>query len=75
MGSSMSLTNPILLSQNTLLISMKTMDLSKSNRQLTIKLLSSRLNMRPYDRLDKEVIDFRECKEGLATQYNIKYSH
>ena len=63
----MSLMNPILLSQNALLISMKMIDLSKGNRQLAIKLLSSRLNIRPYNRLDKEVIDFRECKEGLIT--------
>ena len=28
--------------------------------------------MKPYDRLDKEIIDFRECKEGLATQYDTK---
>jgi len=43
------------------------MNFSKGNRQLAIKLLSSRLNIRPYDRLDKEVIDFREYKEGPET--------
>jgi len=26
--------------------------------------------MRPYNRLDKEVVDFKECKEELTTPYN-----
>jgi len=49
------------------LISTKTIDLSKGNRQLAIKLLSSRLNIRPYGKLDKKAIDFKECKEGPVT--------
>jgi len=36
-------------------------------------MLSLRLNIRLYNRLDKEVIDFRECKEGPTTQHNTKY--
>jgi len=68
----MSLTDSILLSQNTLLISIKTIDLSKGNRQFAIKFLSGRLNTRPYNRLDKEVIDFKECKEGLTMPYDTK---
>jgi len=32
-----------------------------------IKTLSLGLNIRPYNRSDKEVVDFRECKEGLVT--------
>jgi len=50
----------------------KTLGFSKDNRQLTLKFLSSKLNIRPYDRLDKEVIDFKECKEELITPYNTK---
>ena len=45
----------------------------KSKRQLALKLISLRLNTRPYNKLDKEVIDFKEYKEGLATQHNTKY--
>jgi len=37
------------------------------SRELTLKLLSSKLNIRPYNKLDKEVIDFKEYKKGLAT--------
>jgi len=49
--------------------------LNNSLRQLTLKLLSGRLNTRPYNRLDKEVADFKECKEELTTLYNIEYSY
>jgi len=70
-----SLMNLILLSQNALLISIKMIDLSKSNKQLAIKFLSSKLNTRPYNRLDKEVIDFKECKEGLIMPHNTKCSY
>ena len=70
-----SLINPILLSQNTLFISMKIVNLSESNRQFTIKPLSGRLNARPYNKLDKEVADFKECKEGLTMPYNTKCFH
>jgi len=46
-----------------------------SSRELTLKLYSGRLNIKPYDKLNKEVIDFKEYKEGLVTQYNTKYSY
>ena len=49
------------------------MNFSKGSRQLTIKFLSNRLNIKPYNRLNKEVIDFKECKEELITPYNTKY--
>jgi len=58
-----------------LFVSIKTVDLSKSNRQFIIKPLSSRLNIRPYNRLDKEVVDFKECKEGLIMPHNTKCFH
>jgi len=47
-------------------------NLSKGSRQLAIKFFSDRLNIRPYNKLDKEVADFREYKEGLITPYDIK---
>jgi len=53
-------------------ISIKIINLSKSDRQLIIKPLSNRLNIRPYNRLDKEVIDFKEYKEELITLHDIK---
>jgi len=59
--------NPILLSKNSLFNNIKAVNLYKSTSKITIKFLSSRLNIRPYNKLDKEVIDFRECKEGLVT--------
>jgi len=52
---------------------MKAISLSKNKGQFTLKLFSSRLNIRPYNRLDKEVIDFKEYKKGLITLYNTKY--
>jgi len=65
----------ILLSQNAFLVSMKIIDLSKGNRQFAIKFLSSRLNMRPYNKLDKEVADSKEYKEGLITPHDTKCFH
>jgi len=46
---------------------MKAIKIVKYRRKSNIKTLSLRLNTRPYDRLDKEVTDFRECKEGPET--------
>ena len=51
------------------------MKIIKRRRKSNIKTLSLRLNIKPYDRLNKEVIDFKECKEGPVTQYDIKYSY
>jgi len=48
------------------------MNFSKGNRQFAIKLFSGRLNIRPYNKLDKEVIDFKEYKKGLTTPHNTK---
>jgi len=67
-----SLMDSILLSQNALLVSTKTIDLSKGNRQFAIKFLSGRLNIRPYNKLDKEVVDSKEYKEGLITPHDTK---
>ena len=53
----------------------KTTKIVKRRRKSNVKTLSLRLNTRPYNRLDKEVIDFKEYKEGPVTQYNTKCSH
>jgi len=62
--------NLILLSQNTLFINIKIINLSKGNRQLAIKFFSSRLNIKPYNKLDKEVINSKKYKEELITLHN-----
>jgi len=56
-----------------LFVSIKTVNFSKSNRQFTIKPFSGKLNIRPYNRLNKEIVDFKECKKGLTMPYNTKY--
>jgi len=55
------------------LFRIKTTKIVKSRRKGDIKILSLKLNIRPYNRLDKEVIDFKECKKGLTTPHNTKY--
>jgi len=42
---------------------MKTLNLSQSAGEFTIKLYSSRLNMRLYNKLSKEVEDFRDSED------------
>jgi len=51
------------------------MKLITGSRELTLKLLSSRLNIRPYNKSDKEVADFRKCKGGPTTQHDTKYPY
>jgi len=46
---------------------MKMIKIVKCRHKGDVKTLSLRLNMRPYNKSDKEVADFKECKEGLAT--------
>jgi len=52
--------NPVFLSKNTFLISIKIIDLSKSDGQLIIKPFSGRLNIKLYNKLSKEAEDFRD---------------
>jgi len=51
----------------TFFLKIKIIKIVKRRCKSNIKTLSLKLNIRPYDKLDKEVIDFRECKEGLIT--------
>jgi len=50
----------------------KALSLSKNNRQLILKLFSSRLNIKPYNKLNKEAVDFKKCKKELTMPYNTK---
>jgi len=51
----------------------KTMQLQSGSDKVFFKALSLKLNTRPYNKLDKEVADFRECKYGLTTPHNTRY--
>jgi len=51
----------------------KTIKIVKRRRKGDVKTLSLRLNIKPYNRLDKEVIDFKEYKEELIMPHNIEY--
>jgi len=50
----------------------KIMQLRLSSSKIPLKPISLGLNIRPYNKLDKEVTDFKECKEGLTMPYNTK---
>jgi len=61
-----------LLSTSRVLGSIKTLNLSQGAREFTIKFHSSRLNIKPYDKLSKEVGDFRDSEdEYIYTQHQI----
>ena len=68
----MRLKSPLLSLSSLILSFIRITKLFQNNSKLIIKFYSSKLNIRPYNKLDKEVIDFREYKEGLATQHNTK---
>ena len=45
------------------------------SKELVIQFLSNKLNTRPYNRLDKEVVDFIECKEEPVVPHTTKCFH
>jgi len=57
------LTSSKLLSISGVLSGIKTLNLSQGAREFTIKFYSSRLNIRPYNKLSKEVEDFRDSED------------
>jgi len=59
----------------TFFLRVKIIKIVKGRHKGNVKTLSLKLNVRPYNRLNKEVVDFREYKEGLETQYNTKCSY
>ena len=46
-----------------------------SSQKLVIQFLSNRLNTRPYNRLDKEVTDFKKPKSGPVVLHTTKCFH
>jgi len=48
------------------------MKLKISHSKIPFKPIGLGLNIRPYSKLDKEAIDFREYKEELITQHDTK---
>ena len=48
---------------------------SKNGRQFIFKMLSFRLNIKPYNRLNKKVADFKEHKNRLVILCITKYFH
>ena len=56
----MGLKGALLSNYNLLFIFLNIIKFSKGNRQFTIKFLSSRLNIKLYNKLSKEVEDFED---------------
>jgi len=44
----------------------------KCKHKDNVKTFSLRLNTRPYNKLDKKAVDFKEYKGGLIELYNTK---
>jgi len=66
----------MLISNHSLLLSsMGILKFSKCKEQFIFETLSFKLNIRFYNRLDKEVIDFKEPKSGPVVLYTTKYFH
>jgi len=55
-----------------IILIIKTMQLQLSSNEIPLKPIGLRLNVRPYNKLDKGVIDFREYKEELIMPHNTK---
>jgi len=69
-GGPIGVANPILFSENFLFRIIKVVNLSQHTRELTIKFLSGRLNIRLYNKLSKEVGDFKDLEdEYIYTQH------
>ena len=71
-GSKTSVKTMTFLFISAIILIIKTMQLQLSNSKIPLKAVSLRLNIRPYNKLNKEVIDFKECKKGLITPHNTK---
>ena len=56
----------------TIILIIKMMQLRPSSSKIPLKPISLKLNIRPYNKSDKEVIDFKECKGRLTMPYNTK---
>ena len=69
----MGLESPLLSLSGLLFSLIRIIKFFQGDSKLTVKFFSGRLNIKPYNKLDKEVIDFKEYKEGLIIQHDIKY--
>jgi len=68
MSNPTSLTDSVLFGKNLLFYIIETVNLSQRTRELTIEFLSSRLNVKPYNKLSKEAGDFKDlCDEHIYT--------
>jgi len=54
---------------------MQSLKLIAGSRQLTLKFCSNKLNVKPYNRLNKKVADFKRPKGGPAAPHITKYFH
>ena len=61
--------------QNIILLIIQNLELITGSRQLTLKFYSNKLNIKPYNRLDKKVTDFKKPKDGPAMLCTTKCFH
>ena len=61
--------------KGTVLLILQRLQFITSSQELVIQFLSNKLNTRPYNKLNKEVTDFTECKEEPVVLYTTKCFH
>ena len=71
-GSEMSVKVTTFLFISTIVLIIKAMQLQPNSSKVSLKPIGLGLNIRPYNRLNKEVADFKKYKGGLITLYNTK---
>ena len=62
------------LNQSAILLITQQLKIITSSQELTLKFLSSRLNVKPYNKLSKKVGDFKDNKGELEVPYITKSS-
>ena len=62
----------IKLKKGTVLLILQRLQFTTSSQELVIQFLSNKLNIRLYNRLDKEITDFTEYKEEPAVPHTTK---
>jgi len=63
------------LKKGTVLLILQRLQFIISSQELVIQFLNSKLNIRLYNRLDKEIIDFIKCKKEPAVPHTTKCFH
>jgi len=74
-GTLLSLKNKPLCLKGLIYLITRATEIIKYRHKGDIETFSLRLNVRPYNKLDKKVADFKECKEELITPHNTKCFH